>query len=94
MPPGVFPSPTEDGNELLFTRVYMGTPAIFRSKRAGDEWQAPELIVSQFAGESSVDSQGNLYFTHHFYKDGVMLEADIYVAYRELSDPISRCWDS
>ena len=78
-----WPSLTEDGNELWFTRVYMGTPAIFRSKRVGGEWQAPELIVSQFAGESSVDNRGNLYFTHHFYRDGVMLEADIYVAYRK-----------
>jgi hypothetical protein len=41
------------------------------------------LIISQFAGESSVDNEGNIYFTHHFYKDGVMLEADYYVAYRK-----------
>jgi hypothetical protein len=78
-----WPALSEDGNELWFTRVYLGTPAIFRSKRAGGEWQSPEMIVSQFAGESSVDDQGNLYFTHHFFRDGVMLEADIYVAYRK-----------
>ena len=77
-----WPSLTQDGNELWFTRFYMGSPAIFRSKRVNNEWQEPELIISQFAGESSVDSEGNIYFTHHFYKDGVMLEADIYVAYR------------
>lgn len=78
-----WPSLTEDGKELWFTRFYMGSPAIFRSKRVNDEWQEPELIISQFAGESSVDSEGNIYFTHHFYEDGVMLEADIYVAYRK-----------
>ncbi len=78
-----WPSLTQDGNELWFTRFYMGSPAIFRSRRVGGEWQTPELIISQFAGESSVDNRGNIYFTHHFYKDGVMLEADIYVAYRK-----------
>jgi hypothetical protein len=61
----------------------MGSPAIFRSKRVNGEWQEPELIISQFAGESSVDSEGNIYFTHHYYKDGVMLEADIYIAYKK-----------
>lgn len=78
-----WPSLTDDGSELWFTRTYLGTPAIFRSKRIDGEWQEPELIVSQFAGESSIDSAGNVYFTHHFFKDGVMLEADIYVAYRK-----------
>ena len=74
---------TQDGNELWFTRTYLGTPAIFRSKRINGEWQQPELIISQFAGESSVDNEGNIYFTHHFFENGVMLEADIYVAYRK-----------
>jgi len=78
-----WPSLTQDGNELWFTRFYQGSPAIFRSKRVDGEWQEPELIVSQFAGESSIDNDGNVYFTHHFYKDGVMLEADIYVIYRK-----------
>jgi hypothetical protein len=78
-----WPSLNEDGTELWFTRLYMGSPAIFRSKRVNGEWQEPELIISQFAGESSVDSEGNIYFTHHYYKDGVMLEADIYIAYKK-----------
>ena len=78
-----WPSLTQDGNELWFTRTYMGSPAIFRSKRVNGEWQEPELIISQFAGESSIDNDGNIYFTHHFYKDGVMLEADIYVAMKK-----------
>lgn len=78
-----WPSLTQDGNELWFTRFYQGSPAIFRSIRINGEWQEPELIVSQFAGESSIDKEGNVYFTHHFYKDGVMLEADIYVIYKK-----------
>jgi hypothetical protein len=77
--PDGWPSLTQDGNQLWFTRWYKGSPAIFRSKRINNQWQEPELIVSQFAGESSVDNEGNIYFTHHFYKDGVQLEADIYV---------------
>lgn len=78
-----WPSLNQDGTELWFTRLYMGSPAIFRSKRVNGEWQEPELIISQFAGESSVDSEGNIYFTHHYYRDEVMLEADIYVAYKK-----------
>jgi hypothetical protein len=75
-----WPFLTEAGNELWFTRTYRGTPAIFRSKMVNGNWQAPELIISQFAGEPSLDSEGNIYFTHHFYKDNVMLEADYYMA--------------
>ena len=70
----------QDGEELWFTRFYRGSPAIFRSVMVGGEWQGPELIVSQFAGESTMDNAGNLYFTHHYYRDGEMIEADIYVA--------------
>jgi len=74
---------TQDGNELWFTRIYLGSPAIFRSKRVNGEWQDPELIISQFAAEPSLDNEGNIYFTHHFYQDGIMLEADYYVAMRK-----------
>jgi hypothetical protein len=41
------------------------------------------LIISQFAGEPTLDAEGNLYFVHHFYLDGKQIEADIYVAYRK-----------
>jgi hypothetical protein len=78
-----WPFVTRDGSELWFLRWYQGSPAIFRSKRVGGGWGAPELIVSQFAAEPSLDKDGNLYFTHHSYKDGKMLDADIYVAYRK-----------
>lgn len=75
---------TSDGQELWFHRFYNGSPAVFRSKRVNGEWQEPELIVSQFAGEPTLDWQGNLYFVHHYYnKNGEMIEADIYVAYRK-----------
>jgi hypothetical protein len=75
-----WPDISPDGSELWFTRTHNGSPAIFRAPRQGDGWGTPELILSQFAGESSVDSEGNLYFTHHFFENGEMVEADIYVA--------------
>ena len=78
-----WPYISQDGNEFWFTRFYLGTPALFRSKKVGGEWTEPELIVSQFAGEPTFDNEGNLYFTHHFYDNGTMLEADIYVAYKK-----------
>jgi hypothetical protein len=74
---------TEDGKELWFTRKYLGSPALFRSKKANTYWLAPELIISQFAGEPTLDKKGNLYFVHHYFKDNQMLEADIYVAYKK-----------
>jgi hypothetical protein len=75
-----YPFVSTDGNELWFTRTYLGTPGIFRSKKSGDTWGAPELIVSQFAGEPTLDDAGNLYFVHHFYENGTMIEADISLA--------------
>jgi ribosomal protein L24E len=79
-----WPFVSEDGKELWITRMYNGYPGIFRSiKDAGDNWSEPELIISQFAGEATLDNEGNIYFTHHFYEDAVMLEADIYVAYKK-----------
>lgn len=80
-----WPFITPDGNELWFNRQYKGSPAVFRSKRVNGEWQEPELIISQFAGEPTVDKEGNIYFVHHFYKGGNMIEADIYVAYHRNS---------
>jgi hypothetical protein len=77
-----WPFVTQDGKELWFLRWYQGSPAIFRSRKVNGQWDAPQLIVSQFAAEPSLDSAGNLYFTHHFYKNGKMVEADIYIAKR------------
>ncbi len=74
------PALSPDGAQLWFTRTYQGTPAIFRSLFVDGAWSQPELILSRFAGEPSIDQSGNIYFVHHFYKDGEMLEADIYIA--------------
>ena len=78
-----FPFVSKDYSELWFTRTYNGTPAVYRSKRVVNEWTTPELIVSQFAGEPTLDDEGNLYFVHHFYENDVMIEADIYVAVKK-----------
>ncbi len=78
-----WPYVSQDGRELWYTRFYQGSPALFRSFRINGEWQEPELIVSQFAGEPTLDNAGNLYFTHHYYNYTEMLEADIYVAMKK-----------
>ena len=77
-----WPFISTDGKELWFSRTYKGSPAIFRSKKINNKWQVPELIISQFAGEPTLGINGNLYFVHHYYKNGQMIEADIYVSYR------------
>ena len=78
-----YPYITPDGNELWFNKWYLGTPAVFRSIKVNGEWGEPELIISQFAGEPTLDNEGNIYFVHHFYEDGEMIEADIYISYRK-----------
>ncbi len=78
-----FPFVSSDGNVLWFTRTYLGTPGIFRSVKVNGNWGKPELIVSQFAGEPTLDDAGNLYFVHHYFEDGQKIEADIYVAYKK-----------
>jgi hypothetical protein len=77
-----WPFVNQDRNQLWFSRTYRGSPAIYRSLWAGGSWSEPELIVSQFAGEPTLDDKGNLYFVHHFMTNGVIAEADLYVAYR------------
>ena len=78
-----WPFVSQDGQELWFTRTYLGSPGLFRSLKEGGNWSEPELIVSSFAGEPTLDVQGNLYFVHHFYRDDAMLEADIYMAHKK-----------
>lgn len=75
---------SSNGNELWFTRTHLGTPAIFRSIKQNGNWGEPVMIVSQFAGEPTLDDAGNLYFVHHYFEDDVMIEADIYVAYKKV----------
>ncbi len=71
-----WPCITEDGGELWFSRDY----GIWRSLRVNGQWQEPIRMFFPLTGEPSVDEKGNVYLVHHFYKDNVMLEADIYVA--------------
>lgn len=79
-----WPFISQNGNELWFTRTYLGTPAIYRSVKVDGAWSEPELIVSQFAGEPTLDNDGNLFFTHHFYNStSQMVEADIYLALKK-----------
>jgi hypothetical protein len=79
---------SSDGKELWFTGQsrlgYIG-PAVFRCVKMPDgSWGEAEEIVSSFAGEPTLDDAGNIYFVHHYYdKNGTMLEADVYVAYRK-----------
>jgi hypothetical protein len=83
------PFVSSDMRELWYTGwcdSIMG-PCIYRSlgDSAGN-WQDPEQIVVQFAGEPTLDDAGNLYFVHHYYTGGQnnrMLEADIYVCKRK-----------
>ena len=77
-----WPYISPDGNELWYTGLYMGTPAIFRFINRADGWETPEMIISQFTGEPTLDRDGNLYFVHHYYNNGIMIESDIYIAKR------------
>lgn len=76
-----WPFITPDGAALWFTRIH-GSPELWRSQKVDGQWAEPQKMFGPFAGEASLDSEGNLYFTHHFYRDNLMLEADIYVAYK------------
>jgi len=78
-----WPFVSQNGNELWFTRS-PGAPELWRSKRENGEWGTPELMFSPFAGEASLDNEGNVYFTHHFYRDDHMLEADIYISHKRI----------
>jgi hypothetical protein len=74
-----YPALSPDGSELWITRDY----GVWKSKKVNGEWQEPKLMFSPLAGEASIDNEGNVYFTHHFFKDDKMIEADIYVAHKK-----------
>lgn len=74
-----WPAVTLDGKELWFYRNF----SVWRSKKWGGDWQPAEQVISPLAGEPSLDAVGNLYFVHHYYLDGNLIEADIYVAYKK-----------
>ncbi|MBN1682146.1 PD40 domain-containing protein [Candidatus Bathyarchaeota archaeon] len=82
-----FPYLSSDGKELWFTRPSYGFPAIWMSHMTTDGWSDPRVMISNFAAEPTLDSEGNLYFCHHFISDGVMIEADIYYAER-IKEPL------
>lgn len=71
-----WPYVTPDESEIWFHKDY----GIWKSKKVNGEWQESELIISNLAGEPTLDKEGNVYFVHHFYKNNTMIEADIYVA--------------
>lgn len=74
-----WPALNPAGDELWFSRNF----GIWRSSKVNGEWQAPEQIVSNLAGEPSIDREGNLYFVHHYLQGNEMIEADIYMAYKK-----------
>ncbi len=84
-----WPYISPDGQELWFlsqsTKGRPG-PALFRSLRKPDgSWGQSEEIVTTFAGEPTLSSDGKtLYFVHHYFSEDLstMLEADIYVTTR------------
>ncbi|MEE4194654.1 MAG: hypothetical protein V2J07_05595, partial [Anaerolineae bacterium] len=76
-----WPAISPNGTELWFSRDY----GVWRSVWGNDGWMQPVLMFSPLAGEAAIDSNGNVFFTHHFYDETgeTMLDADIYVAYRK-----------
>lgn len=79
-----WPYVSEDGTELWFSRLEPG-PGIYRSLNVNGEWQEPELVISPMAGEQTLDNEGNIYFTHHWWnsEENRANEADFYVCYRK-----------
>ncbi len=74
-----WPALSADGQELWFSR----DNSIWVSRKREGKWQEAVMAVSPLAGEPTLDAQGNLYFVHHFFSGGQMLEADIYTAPRK-----------
>jgi hypothetical protein len=84
------PFVSEDGSELWFTspsKHGKPGPAVFQCLRQEDSsWGDCREIVSSFAGEPTLTGNGRtMYFVHLFYSADMqqMIEADIYVSYRE-----------
>jgi hypothetical protein len=80
-----WPFVSDDGTELWFTRSGAGAPEIYRSIHVNGYWQTPELILTSFAGEPTLDRDGTIYFVHHRWDElqNRVSEADIYVCYRK-----------
>ena len=85
-----YPYLSPDGSELWFTGQSSGGkpgPAVYRSLRQPDgTWGQAQEIINTMAGEPTLSGDGRtLYFMHAFFTADMsrMLEADIYVSYRE-----------
>jgi len=74
-----WPALNPQENELWISKNY----SIWRSIKVDGQWSVPVEIVSTLAGEATIDRDGNVYFTHHYYENDHMIEADIYVIYRK-----------
>ena len=74
-----WPALNPQENELWISKNY----GLWRSEKVDGEWQVPVEIISTLAGEATIDREGNVYFTHHYYENDIMIEADIYVAYKK-----------
>ena len=74
-----WPALNPQENELWITKNY----GIWRSQLVDGVWQTPVEIVGSLAGEATIDVDGNVYFTHHYFEGDYMIEADIYVIYRK-----------
>ncbi len=82
-----YPFVSADGEQLWYIadsqQGYAGA-SIWRSLRQGDgTWGEGEEVIANFAAEPTLDGYGNIYFVHHFISGGTMVEADIYVAWRD-----------
>lgn len=74
-----WPALNPQENQLWITKNY----GLWRSDKVDGAWQTPVEIISALAGEATIDRDGNVYFTHHYYENEQMIEADIYVAYKK-----------
>lgn len=72
---------THDGQELYFMAVNRDEvpgPAIFRSKKLGDGWGEPELVISGMVGEPTLTSDKKyLYFVHIILEGTGLKDAEI-----------------
>lgn len=83
----MMPVLTADGLELWWngtSRQGQPGPAVWRSLWVDGAWGEAQEVVSSFAGEPTLDDDGNVIFVHHYYTagPGEMLEADLYIARR------------
>ncbi|TFG50408.1 MAG: hypothetical protein E4H33_00125 [Anaerolineales bacterium] len=74
-----WPALNIEENELWISKNY----SLWRSIKMDGVWQAPVEMISTLAGEATLDKFGNVYFTHHYFENDKMIEADIYVAYKK-----------